>query len=317
MDATKITLRRPPGEGFFPYLTASAATLILLLVAGILLIVFRGAWPALHTFGLAFLFETVWNPVADVYGAAPAILGTIITSLLALALAGPLGVGTAIFLSELAPLWLRKPASFVVELLAAVPSIVYGLWGLFVLAPIMRTVVGAWLEKNLGFLPMFQGPSIGGGVLTASVVLTIVILPTITAISREVMRAVPSELREGMYALGATRWEVISRIVLPNSKVGILGALLLALGRAVGEAMAVTMVIGNANAIPTSFLAPAQTAASQIVNEFPEAFDLHLSSLFLLGLVLLVITLVINASAVWLVYRTKQNAGGALIRHER
>jgi phosphate transport system permease protein len=297
-------------EGVFPFLTAAAAVSLLLLVGAIFLVVLWGAWPALRAFGPAFLFSAVWNPVIDVYGAAPAILGTLITSLLALALAGPLGVGTAIFLSELAPHWLKKPVSFLVELLAAVPSVVYGVWGIFVLVPWMRTGPGLFLESHLGFLPFFQGPSIGVGVLTAGLVLTIMILPTITAISREVMRAVPQDLREGLFALGATRWEMIIRVVLPVSRSGITGALLLALGRAIGEAMAVTMVIGNANVIPVSLLAPAQTAASQVVNEFPEAFGLHLSSLLLLGLLLFMITLLINLIAVWLVYRTDQWSNG-------
>lgn len=299
------------GEGVFPLLTAAAAVSLLLLVAAIFLVVLWGAWPALRAFGPAFLVSAVWDPVADLYGALPAMLGTVITSLLALALAGPLGVGTAIFLSELAPAWLKKPVSFLVELLAAVPSVVYGVWGIFVLVPWMRTGPGLFLESRLGFLPFFQGPSIGVGVLTAGLILTIMIMPTIAAISREVMRAVPQDLREGMFALGATRWEMIARVVLPVSKTGIIGALLLALGRAIGEAMAVTMVIGNSNVIPRSLLAPAQTAASQVVNEFPEAFGLHLSSLLLLGLLLFIVTLLINLAAVWLVYRTDRWSGGS------
>jgi phosphate transport system permease protein len=311
MKQIKIASPKRNGEGVFPLLTAAAAFSLLLLVGAIFLVVLWGAWPALRAFGPAFLFSAVWDPVVDVYGAAPAILGTVITSLLALALAGPLGVGTAIFLSELAPHWLKKPVSFLVELLAAVPSVVYGVWGIFVLVPWMRTGPGLFLESRLGFLPFFQGPSIGVGVLTAGLVLTIMILPTIAAISREVMRAVPQDLREGLFALGATRWEMITRVVLPVSRSGITGALLLALGRAIGEAMAVTMVIGNANVIPRSLLAPAQTAASQVVNEFPEAFGLHLSSLLLLGLLLFIITLLINLAAVWLVYRTNQWSAGA------
>jgi phosphate transport system permease protein len=311
MEQMEGAAHKRNGEGVFPYLTAAAAAGLLLLVGAIFLVVLWGAWPALKAFGPAFLFSTVWDPAADIYGAAPAILGTVITSLLALVLAGPLGVGTAIFLSEMAPPWLKKPVSFMVELLAAVPSVVYGVWGIFVLVPWMRTGPGLFLESRLGFLPFFQGPSIGVSVLTAGLVLTIMILPTIAAISREVMRAVPQDLREGMFALGATRWEMITRVVLPVSRTGISGALLLALGRAIGEAMAVTMVIGNANVIPRSLLAPAQTAASQVVNEFPEAFGLHLSSLLLLGLLLFIITLLINLTAVWLVYRTGQWSGGS------
>jgi phosphate transport system permease protein len=302
----QIASRRQNREGLFPYLTGAAALVLLVLVFSIFFVILWEAWPAFNAFGFAFLFSTVWNPVVDIYGAAPALLGTMITSLLALLLAGSLGIGTAIFLSELAPFWLKKPISFLVELLAAVPSVVYGVWGIFVLVPWMRTGPGLFLETHLGFLPIFQGPSIGIGVLTASLILTIMILPTVAAISREVMQAVPRELREGLFALGATRWEMITRVILPVSKPGMIGALLLALGRVVGEAMATTMVIGNANVIPFSLLAPAQTAASLIVNEFPEAFDLHLSSLLLLGLFLFIITLLINLTAVWLVHRTNR-----------
>ncbi|MBS3899464.1 MAG: phosphate ABC transporter permease subunit PstC [Dethiobacter sp.] len=306
MAATKQTTRPQNGEGVFPYLTAAAAALILLLTGSILLVVLWGAWPAWQAFGPAFLATSVWDPVQNLYGAIPAVFGTLVTSLIALALAGPLGIGTAIFLSELAPPWLKKPASFTVELLAAVPSVVFGLWGLFVLAPWFRVGPGQFLETNLGFLPLFQGPSLGIGVLTAGLVLAMMILPTITAISREVIRAVPQELREAMFALGSTRWEMIAKVVLPTGKVGITGALLLGLGRSFGEAIAVTMVIGNANLIPSSLLAPAQTIASLIVNEFPEAFDLQLSALLLLGLLLFIITLAVNMIAVWLVQRTTQ-----------
>jgi len=310
MAVTKQPTRPQNGEGVFPYLTAAAAALILLLTGSILLVVLWGAWPAWQVFGPTFLTSSIWDPVQNLYGAIPAVFGTLFTSLLALALAGPLGIGTAVFLSELAPPWLKKPASFTVELLAAVPSVVFGLWGLFVLAPWFRVGPGQFLEDNLGFLPLFQGPSLGIGVLTAGLVLAMMILPTVTAISREVIRAVPLELREAMFALGSTRWEMIAKVVLPTSKVGITGALLLGLGRALGEAIAVTMVIGNANLIPASLLAPAQTIASLIVNEFPEAFDLQLSALLLLGLVLFMITLAVNMIAVWLVHRTVQGIPG-------
>jgi phosphate transport system permease protein len=308
-------MHKPNGEGFFTYFTAAAAVLILALTGSIFLVVLWGARPAIEAFGLGFLFAAVWDPVRDLYGAVPVIVGTIVTSILAIVIAVPLGVAAAIFLGELAPNWIKKPASFTVELLAAIPSVVYGLWGLFVLVPWIRTGPGQFLESHLGFLPFFQGPSLGVGVLAASLVLAMMILPTITAISREIMRAVPVDLREAVFALGSTRWEMIVKVVLPISKVGIMGATLLGLGRALGEAMAVTMVIGNANLIPVSLLSPAQTVASLIVNEFPEAFDLQLSALLLLGLTLFTITFLVNVAAVWLVNRTSyrlKNQGGAV-----
>jgi len=315
MFIKRLVSRTHSGEGLFPMVTALAAALLLSLVGGIFWVVLRGAWPAMSAFGLGFLVSTAWDPVQNIYGAAPVMLGTLATSILALLIAGPLGVATAVYINELAPGYLRKPVSFAVELLAAVPSVVYGLWGLFVLAPWIRTGPGAFLEQHFGFLPLFRGPSLGVGVLTTGLLLAIMILPTITALTREVMRGVPLDLREALFALGATRWEMITRVVLPNSKAGIIGALLLGLGRAIGEAMAVTMVIGNANRLPVSLLAPAQTAASLIVNEFPEAFDLQLSSLLLLGLWLFITTSLVNVAAVWLVYRptsVKSAQGGAL-----
>lgn len=310
MKSVGVATKKPNGEKFFTHITALAAICLLFAIGGIFSVVLWGAWPALKEYGLNFLFSAVWDPVANIYGSVPVVFGTIVTSVLSLAIAAPLGIGTAIFLSELSPSWLKRPVSFMTELLAAVPSVVYGVWGIFVLVPWIRTGPGFFLERYLGFLPVFRGPSIGVGVLSASLLLAIMVLPTITAISREVMKSVPVDLREGMFALGATRWEVISSIVLPGSRIGINGAILLAFGRAIGEAMAVTMVIGNANRIPQSILSPAQTIASLVVNEFPEAFDLHLSSLLLLGLILFVITLVINIGAVWLVYLTKRRLSG-------
>jgi phosphate transport system permease protein len=308
-------MHKPNGESFFFYFTAAGAVLILTLTGSIFLIVLWGARPALEAFGLGFLFSAVWDPVRDLYGAVPVIAGTIITSFLAIAIAMPMGLAAAIFLSELAPNGIKKPASFIVELLAAIPSVVYGLWGLFVLVPWIRSGPGLFLESHLGFLPFFQGPSLGVGVLAASLVLAMMILPTITAISREIMQTVSVDLREAIFALGSTRWEMIVKVVLPVSMTGIVGAALLGLGRAIGEAMAVTMVIGNANIIPVSLLSPAQTAASLIVNEFPEAFDLQLSALLLLGLVLFMITFLVNVAATWLVYRTSswvKSQGGAV-----
>jgi phosphate transport system permease protein len=296
------------GEGLFHYVTLFAALGLIALVLGIFLVVTLQAAPAWRTFGASFLTTSIWDPMRNEFGVVPALLGTVITAFLALAVATPLSIGAAVFLSEIVPQQLRRPLSFMVELLAAVPSVVYGLWGLFVLAPWLRTGLGQFLAEHLGFLPIFAGPSLGIGVLTASLVLAIMVMPTITAISGEVMRAVPTELREAMFALGATRWEVVTKVLLPCSKPGIVGAILLGLGRAIGEAIAVTMVIGNANLIPTSLLAPAQTMASLIVAEFPEAFDLHLSALLLLATLLFLITLAINLIAAWFFYRPSQAA---------
>ncbi len=295
-------------EGLFHYITFLAALGLVALVLGIFFLVTMQAAPAWRAFGFSFLTTSIWDPMHNEFGAVPALVGTVLTAILALVVATPLSVGTAIFLSEMLPQRLRRPLSFMVELLAAVPSVVYGLWGLFVLAPWLRTGVGQFLTDHLGFLPIFAGPSLGIGVLTSSLVLAIMVLPTITAISGEVIRGVPTGLREAMYALGATRWEVITRVILPTSKPGIVGALLLGLGRAIGEAIAVTMVIGNANLLPRSLFAPAQTMASLIVNEFPEAFDLHLSALLLLAALLFLITLAINIIAAWFVHRPSPDA---------
>lgn len=308
MQAIRRASHAGTGEGLFHYVTLCAALGLVALVVSIFLVVTLQAVPAWRTFGFAFLTTSIWDPLRSEFGAVPALLGTLFTAVLALVVATPLSIGAAVFLSEIVPKRLRRPLSFLVELLAAVPSVVYGLWGLFVLAPWLRTGLGQFLAEHLGFLPIFAGPSLGIGVLTASLVLAIMVMPTITAISGEVMRAVPMELREAMFALGATRWEVVTKVILPSSKPGIVGALLLGLGRAIGEAIAVTMVIGNANLIPVSLLAPAQTMASLIVSEFPEAFDLHLSALLLLATLLFIITLIVNLIATWFFYRPSHNA---------
>ncbi|RJQ30583.1 MAG: phosphate ABC transporter permease subunit PstC [Peptococcaceae bacterium] len=264
----------------------------------------RAAWLSIHTFGFSFFTSSRWDPVHDVFGALPFIYGTLASSLLALIIAVPLSLGIAIFLSEMAPPWLKDPVSFVVEILAAIPSVVYGLWGIFVLAPWLRDGVEDWLAGALGFLPFFQGPRSGIGLLTAGIILAIMILPTITAISREVLVAVPQSQREAMLALGGTRWETIVRVVLPYGRVGLFGAIMLGLGRAVGETMAVTMVIGNQPNISLSLFSPAYTMPSVIVNEFSEAVTaLHLSALMEIGLILFAITLLLNIMALILVRR--------------
>jgi phosphate transport system permease protein len=260
---------------------------------------------AFQTFGLNFVTGTIWDPVRSIYGALPYIVGTIASALIALVIAAPLGLLTAIYLAELAPRGLAIPLTFLIELLAAIPSVVYGLWGVFVLSPFLRTTVEAWLIDVFGWIPIFAGPSFGIGLFAAGVILAIMILPTIVSIAREVIASVPGSQREAMFALGATRWEVVSRAVLPAARSGIVGAIILGFGRALGETMAVTMVIGNAQAIPSTIFDQAQTIASKIATTFNEAsVGLQTSSLIALGLILLVITLGLNVVARLLVART-------------
>ncbi len=262
-----------------------------------------------RTFGLSFITGTTWDPVAGVYGALPYIVGTLGAALIALILAAPIGILTAIFLSELAPRRVAMPLTFAVELLAAIPSVVYGLWGIFVLSPILKGTVEAWMIGAFGWLPIFAGPPFGIGLFAAGVILTIMILPTIVSISREVISSVPNNQREAMLALGATRWETVSKAVLPAARSGIVGAIILGLGRALGETMAVTMVIGNGEHIPSSVFDTAQTIASKIATTFSEAqIGLQTSALIGLGLILLVITIGLNIIARLLVWR----ASGAL-----
>jgi phosphate transport system permease protein len=264
-------------------------------------------WPALRQFGLSFLMSSAWDPVAGEFGAAPAIAGTIITSLIALALATPLALGGAIFLSEFSPSWLRQPLSFLVDLLAAVPSVVYGLWGVFFLLPLLREQIMPFLRDtlHLGATPFFTGPAYGPSVLAAGLILSIMVLPYIAAVSREVLMAVPRSQREAALALGATRWETITGAVIPYARSGIIGGVILGLGRALGETMAVTMVIGNRHELSASLFAPGYTMASLIANEFSEATsDLHLAALMAVGFVLFLVTLIVNAIARWLVWRT-------------
>jgi len=262
---------------------------------------------SLHQFGLSFFKSTAWDPVAGDFGALPFIAGTLMTSFLALAMAVPLAMGVAIFLSELCPAKLRAPISFVTELLAAIPSVVYGLWAFFVLVPIMRDQLGPFLSKYLGWTGLFDGYNFGVGILTASIILAIMILPIISSITRDIMIAVPISQREAVLALGATRWEMIRTGVLRNARIGIVGAVILGLGRALGETMAVTMVIGNHPEVAKSLFAPGYTLASVLANEFSEASgDLYLSSLVEIGLVLFLVTIVVNGIArglVWAVTR--------------
>lgn len=279
-----------------------AAWIILIVVAGLLAVLLHASWPAIETIGLGAV-SRAWSPTDGQYGVLSFVYGTAVTSIIALALAGPIGIAVALFLSELAPRRLAAPVGMLVELLAAVPSVVYGLWGLFVLAPAMRTVVQPALGKWLGFLPLFQGPPLGIGMLTGGVLLAIMILPTVAAIARDVFSAVPNDQREGMLALGATRWEVLTKAVLPYARSGVIGALVLALGRAMGEAMAVVMVIGNTPAISASVFRPAYTMASVLANEFSEATgQTYVSMLIEIGLLLFGLSIIVNIVARMLVW---------------
>jgi len=284
-------------------LTSLALALPLLLVV-LLGQLIAGAWPSIRRFGLPFLWTSVWDPVAGVFGAAPMIFGTLASSLLALLIAVPLALGVAIYLTEFAPKWLRQPVTVVVELLAAIPSVVYGLWGIFVLIPFLRGFVVPPLRAIFGWLPFFSGVFYGNSLLAGGVILAIMIVPYIAAVSREVLLAVPPSQREAAVGMGATRWEAVWTAVVPYGRAGLIGAIILGLGRALGETMAVTMVIGNRHDIGMSVLQPAYTMAAALANEFSEATtDLYLAALFEIGLVLFVITVVVNALARLLIWR--------------
>jgi phosphate transport system permease protein len=283
---------------------AAAGLAILVVAALIVYQLIHDAWTSITEFGFGFLTETTWDPVNGVFGAAPAIYGTVFSSLLALVLAVPISIGAAIFLAEMSPAWLRSPLSFLIEMLAALPSVVLGLWGIYVLVPFIRDPVELWFGDHLAFIPLFDGPPFGVGMLAAGVILAIMVLPIITAISRDMILAVPVSQREAMLALGATRWEVISGAVLPYCRSGLVGAVILGLGRALGETMAVTMVIGKSYDISVSLFKPASTAASTLASEFNEAtYDLYISALVELALVLLGITVIVNVIARLLVWR--------------
>ena len=285
--------------------------LSVLALAGLLIYELIGkSWQSITEFGLGFITSTTWDPVARKFGAAPAIYGTLISSLIALILAVPVSIGAAIFLAELAPSRLRNPLSFLVEMLAALPSVVLGIWGIYILVPWVRDAVEKSLGSHLSFIPLFDGPPFGFGMLAAGLILAIMVLPIITAISRDLMLAVPGSQREAMLALGATRWEVIFGAVLPYCRSGLVGAVILGLGRALGETMAVTMVIGRGYNITASLFQPASTAASTVASEFNEAtYDLYISALVELALILLAITLLVNVVARLLVWRIARSPG--------
>ena len=274
---------------------------------------FDSARPSMEKFGFSFITGREWDPVKEQFGALPFIYGTMVTSLLALIIAAPIGLGVAIFLNEMATSGVRSVIAFLIEMLAAIPSVVYGLWGIFVLAPWLRETVEPALAKWFGFFPLFQGTPLGFGMLAGGLILAIMILPTIAAISGEVMAAVPNEQREAALALGATKWEMIRIAVLPYARSGILGGVMLGLGRALGETMAVTMLIGNRPDILPSLFAPAYSMAAVIANEFTEAtYDLYLSSLVEIGLILFGITLILNVFARLLVWSVARGPKGGI-----
>jgi phosphate transport system permease protein len=287
------------GDRAFRWLTLFMALSIFVLIALIGFELASGSKLALHKFGWHFLVSSDWDPVNEIFGALPFIFGTLVSSAIALLIAVPVSIATAVYLTELAPLWLRQPLIMLIELLAAIPSVILGLWGIFVMVPWLRDYLFPWLQKLFGFLPLFQGPTnIGFSILAGGIIVAIMIVPIITSISREILRSVPGLQREAAYALGATRWEVTRIAVFSYAKRGLFGAVILGLGRALGETMAVTMVIGNTPQIVASLFKPGYTLASIVANEFTEATtDMYLSALFEIGLVLLGVTVVVNALA--------------------
>jgi len=314
MDRAKVLQRLRLRDTGFRYLTRSAAIAVLIILSGIIVSLVHGSWPALRTFGFGFLIHEVWNPVTDKFGAIAPIYGTIVTSIIAMLIAVPVGLFIALFLTELCPMWLRRPIGIAIELLAGIPSIIYGIWGLFVFAPFLQQYVQPFLIDTVGEIPgvgnLFQGPPYGIGILTAGLILAIMVLPFITAISRDVFDAVPPVLKEAAYGVGCTTWEVARYVVLPYTRVGVIGGVMLGLGRALGETMAVTFVIGNAHRISGSILAPGTTISATIANEFTEAVgDLYTSSLIALGLILFVITFIVLAIARLLLMRLNARVG--------
>ncbi|HEY5239323.1 MAG TPA: phosphate ABC transporter permease subunit PstC [Rhizomicrobium sp.] len=310
------TMRRAGrGDERFRVLTLGSALLVVAIFLGVLVSLLRGAWPAIKAFGLPFLWTEKWNPVTQHFGALASIYGTLVTSALAMVIAVPVGIGIAIFLTELCPRPLKRPVGIAIELLAGIPSIIYGIWGMFVLAPMLQTTIQPWLIAFFGKIPILQdifaGPPYGIGIFTAALILSIMVLPFISAVTRDVFETVPAMLKEATYGLGCTTWEVMWRVVLPYSRTGVVGGAMLALGRALGETMAVTFVIGNAHRILPSLLAPGTTISATIANEFAEAEGgLYLSSLIELGLILFFITFLVLAFAQWMLRRLEARAGG-------
>ncbi|HWE79485.1 MAG TPA: phosphate ABC transporter permease subunit PstC [Pseudolabrys sp.] len=313
-DRADVLKRLRLNDLVFRILTRSAAIAVLVILGGIIVSLVHGAWPALAKFGFGFLVNEAWNPVTEKFGAVAPIYGTLMTSAVAMVIAVPVGLFIAIFLTELCPMWLRRPIGIAIELLAGIPSIIYGIWGLFVFAPFLQQHVQPYIIDAFGNVPilsdLFAGPPYGIGILTAGLILAIMVLPFITSISRDVFTAVPPVLKEAAYGLGCTTWEVSRSVVLPFTRVGVIGGVMLALGRALGETMAVTFVIGNAHRISPSLLAPGTTISATIANEFTEAVgDTYTSSLIALGLVLFVITFIVLAAARLMLMRLNARLG--------
>jgi phosphate transport system permease protein len=295
------------GDLIFKVVLAAAALAVPTLLGFLVFELYQGSEIAIDRYGLDFVISRTWDPVAEEFGALPLIFGTLLSAAIALIIAVPLSLGVAIFLTEFAPKWLRQPIAFLIELLAAIPSVVYGLWGIFVLIPFLRATVFEFLRANLGFLPIFAGPVYGNSMLAAGILLAIMVMPYIMSVSREVLLAVPASQREAALGLGATRWEAAWTAVVPYARSGIVGAVILGLGRALGETMAVTMVIGNRHEIAASLFAPGYTMAAVIANEFTEAAtDIHYSALTYVALVLFAVTVLVNAAARLLIWRVSR-----------
>jgi phosphate transport system permease protein len=294
----------------FKLILTATALLIPILLGFLVYELFTGASLAISRYGFDFVTSSTWDPVAEEFGAFPLIFGTLLSSLIALLIAVPLSLGVAIYLTEFAPKAVRQPVAFLIGLLAAIPSVVYGLWGIFVLIPVLRTTAFPFLRDALGFLPLFQGAIYGPSMLAAGIILAIMVMPYVMSVSREVLLAVPNTQREAALALGATRWEAVTTAVVPYARSGLIGAVILGLGRALGETMAVTMVIGNRHEIAASLFAPGYTMAAAIANEFSEAVgDLHLSALAYVAFLLFVVTVTVNAAARLLIWRVARGSG--------
>jgi phosphate transport system permease protein len=310
----RVLARLRLGDTGFRLLTKAAAVGVLIILGGVIFSLVDGSLPALRAFGFSFLIEERWNPVTEKFGALAPIYGTLVTSFIAMLIAVPVGLLIAMFLTEICPLWLRRPIGIAIELLAGIPSIIYGIWGLFVFAPFLQDTLQPFLIAIFGNIPvlsvLFAGPPYGIGVLTAGLILAIMVLPFITSISRDVFDAVPPVLKEAAYGIGCTTWEVVRNVVLPYTRVGVIGGIMLGLGRALGETMAVTFVIGNAHRISASILAPGTTISATIANEFTEAVgDLYTSALIALGLILFIITFIVLAAARYMLARIERRIG--------
>ena len=313
-ERARVLERLRISDAGFRILTRSAAIAVLIILGGIIVSLVYGSSLALNKFGFGFLVTESWNPVTEEFGALAPIYGTIVTSIIAMLIAVPVGLFISLFLTELCPMWLRRPIGIAIELLAGIPSIIYGIWGLFVFAPFLQQYIQPFLIAIFGEIPVFStlfaGPPYGIGILTAGLILAIMVLPFITAISRDVFDAVPPVLKEAAYGLGCTTWEVVRYVVLPYARVGVIGGVMLGLGRALGETMAVTFVIGNAHRIAGSIMAPGTTISATIANEFTEAVeDIYTSSLIALGLILFVITFLVLAAARYMLRRLNARTG--------